>query len=172
MVITYEYTKICENIWQIEEDNSVCCTLVIGSKMAVLIDTGYALKQEWDVIKHFEENEPKGYELKEIQIGQNISLGSLNIEVVSLVGHTKGSVGFIVQEEKILIAGDALNERLWLFNYGSLTMSDLYEMIKITMDLDFTTYLCGHSIRKYKKEKLMDKVKQVREAFLIMAKVM
>lgn len=53
-----------------------------------------------------------------------------------------------MQEEKILIAGDALNERLWLFNYGSLTMSDLYEMIKITMDLDFTTYLCGHSIRK------------------------
>ena len=133
MVITYEYTKICENIWQIEEDNSVCCTLVIGSKMAVLIDTVYALKQEGDVIKHFEENEPKGYELKEIQIGQNISLGSLNIEVVSLVGHTKGSVGFIVQEEKILIAGDALNERLWLFNYGSLTMSDLYEMINMKM---------------------------------------
>lgn len=201
-MITYEYTKICENIWQIEEDNSVCCTLVIGSKMAVLIDTGYgarnlrsfveknittpyivinshghpdhiggnhwfdtvyALKQEWDVIKHFEENEPKGYELKEIQIGQNISLGSLNIEVVSLVGHTKGSVGFIVQEEKILIAGDALNERLWLFNYGSLTMSDLYEMIKITMDLDFTTYLCGHSIRKYKKEKLISHLKNIED---------
>lgn len=99
-MITYEYTKICENIWQIEEDNSVCCTLVIGSKMAVLIDTVYALKQEWDVIKHFEENEPKGYELKEIQIGQNISLGSLNIEVVSLVGHTKALLDLLCRKRK------------------------------------------------------------------------
>lgn len=200
--MTYEYTKIRENIWQIEEDNGVCCTLVMGSEMAVLIDTGYgarnlrtfvennittpyivinshghpdhiggnhwfdtvyALKQEWDVIKHFEENEPKGYELRKIQIGQNISLGSLNIEVVSLAGHTKGSVGFIVREEKILIAGDALNEGLWLFNYGSLTMSDLYEMIKSTMDLDFTTYLCGHSIQEYKKEKLISHLKNIED---------
>ena len=68
-----------------------------------------------------------------------------------------------MQEEKILIAGDALNERLWLFNYGSLTMSDLYEMIKITMDLDFTTYLCGHSIRKYKKEKLISHLKNIED---------
>lgn len=37
-------------------------------------------------------------------------------------GHTKGSAGFLVLEEKILIAGDALNESLWLFNYGSLSM--------------------------------------------------
>ena len=43
-MITYEYTKICENIWQIEEDNSVCCTLVMGSEMAVLIDTGYGVR--------------------------------------------------------------------------------------------------------------------------------
>lgn len=197
---TYEYTKIRENIWQIVEDNSVCCTLVMGSELAVLIDTGYgvrnlrafvednittpyivinshghpdhiggnhwfdtvyALKQEWDVIKHFEENEPKGYELKEIQIGQSISLGNLNIEVVSLVGHTKGSIGFIVQEEKILIAGDALNEGLWLFNYGSLSMSVLYEMIKTTMELDFLTYLCGHSNQEYKKEKLISHLKNI-----------
>ncbi len=197
---TYEYTKIRENIWQIEEANSVCCTLVMGSEMAVLIDTGYgvrnlrtfvednittpyivinshghpdhiggnhwfdtiyALKQEWEVIKHFEENEPKGYELKEIQIGQCISLGNLNIEVVSLVGHTKGSIGFIVKEEKILIAGDALNEGLWLFNYGSLSMSDLYTTIKTTMDLDFMTYLCGHSNQEYKKEKLISHLKNI-----------
>ena len=58
--------------------------------------------------------------------------------VVSLAGHTQGSIGFIVQEEDILIAGDALNEGLWLFNYGSLSMTDLYETIKATMTLDFS----------------------------------
>lgn len=197
---TYEYTKIRENIWQVAEDNGVYCTLVKGSKMAVLIDTGYgvrnlrafieenvtvpyivinshghpdhiggnhwfdavySLKNEWDVIKHFEENKPKGYEPKEIQIGQHISLGNLNIVVVPLVGHTKGSVGFIVREEGILIAGDALNEGLWLFNYGSLSMIDLYETIKATMELEFSTYLCGHSTKEYNKEKLTSHLKNI-----------
>lgn len=196
----YEYTKVRENIWQIAEDDGVCCTLVKGSEMAVLIDTGYgrrnlrafvetnvttpyivinshghpdhiggnhwfdavySLKKEWDVIRHFEENEPMVYELKEIQIGQHISLGNLNIVVVSLAGHTKGSVGFIVQEEKLLIAGDALNEGVWLFNYGSLSMMNLYETIKSTMKLDFSTYLCGHSNKEYNKEKLISHLRNI-----------
>lgn len=196
----YEYTKVRENIWQIAEDDGVCCTLVKGSEMAVLIDTGYgrrnlrafvetnvttpyivinshghpdhiggnhwfdavySLKKEWDVIGHFEENEPMVYELKEIQIGQHISLGNLNIVVVSLAGHTKGSVGFIVQEEKLLIAGDALNEGVWLFNYGSLSMMNLYETIKSTMKLDFSTYLCGHSNKEYNKEKLISHLRNI-----------
>ena len=197
---TYEYTKIRDNIWQIKEDDGVCCTLVKGSDMAVLIDTGYgvrnlrafveenvttpymvinshghpdhiggnhwfdtvySLKEEWDVIRHFEGNEPKGYELKEIQVGQRISLGDINIEVVSLAGHTKGSVGFLVQQDGILIAGDALNEGLWLFNYGSLSMSELYETIKVTLDLNFSTYLCGHSDEEYDKEKLISHVRNI-----------
>lgn len=197
---TYQYTKIRENIWQIEEDNGVCCTLVKGSEMAVLIDTGYgvrnlrkfiedsittpyivinshghpdhiggnhwfdtvySLKQEWDVIKYFEEQKQTEYELKEIRIGQHISLGDLNIEVISLSGHTKGSVGFIVKEEKLLIAGDALNEGLWLFNYGSLSMLDLYETIKATMEFGFSTYICGHSNLEYNREKLISHVRNI-----------
>ena len=196
----YANTKIRDNIWQIAEDNGVYCTLIKGSKTAVLIDTGYgvrnlrafveenittpyivinshghpdhiggnhwfdtvySLREEWDVIKHFEGNEPKGYELKEIQIGQHISLGNLNIVVVSLAGHTKGSIGLIVQEENILIAGDALNEGLWLFNYGSLSMKNLYETIKATMELDFSTYLCGHSNQEYNKGKLVSHMRNI-----------
>lgn len=197
---TYEYTKIRENIWQIAEDDGVYCTLIKGSEMAVLIDTGYgkrnlktfveanivtpyivinshghpdhiggnhwfdrvyALKEEWDVIKYFEENKPEEYALEEIQIGQRISLGNLNIVVICLAGHTKGSVGVIVEEEGILISGDALNEGLWLFNYGSLSMLDLYETIKATMELDFSTYLCGHSNEEYNKEKLISHIKNI-----------
>lgn len=197
---TYSYTKIRENIWQIAEDNSACCTLLKGSELAVLIDTGYgnrnlrafveenittpymvinshghpdhiggnhwfdtvyALQEEWDVINHFEENKLKKYTLKALQIGQCISLGDLTMEVVSLAGHTKGSIGFIVQEEGILIAGDALNESLWLFNYGSLSMADLYNTIKATMELDFSTYLCGHSHEEFQKEKLFSHVHNI-----------
>lgn len=197
---TYEYTKVRDNIWQIKEDNGVCCTLIKGSELAVLVDTGYgkrnlrafvednimtpylvinshghpdhiggnhwfdtvyASKEEWDVISYFEEDEVNEYELKEIQIDQNISLGNLNIRIVSLAGHTKGSIGFLVQEEGILIAGDALNEGLWLFNYGSLAMTDLYRIMKLTIGLEFCTYLCGHSDEEYKKEKLASHIRNI-----------
>ncbi|MDE7258414.1 MAG: MBL fold metallo-hydrolase [Lachnospiraceae bacterium] len=196
----YKYTKIRDNIWQIAEDNGVYCTLVKGSELAVLIDTGfgkrdlqafveenistpyivinshghpdhiggnyrfetvYALKEEWDVIRHFEEKDHKPYNLKEIQIGQRISLGNFNIDVVPLTGHTKGSVGFIIPEEQILIAGDALNESLWLFNYGSLSMEHLYETIRSAMELPFSLYLCGHSDKLYKKEKLLSHIRNI-----------
>lgn len=197
---TYEYTKIRNNIWQIAEDSGVYCTLVKGSGLAVLIDTGfgkrdlrtfveenvstpymvinshghpdhiggnhwfhtvYALQEEWDIIRHFEGEQPRTYALKEIQIGQNISLGNVNMTVVSLTGHTKGSVGFFIPEEKLLIAGDALNECQWLFNYGSLKMKDLYETIKTTMQLDFATYLCGHSDKEYPKENLIPHMRNI-----------
>ena len=117
-------------------------------------DAVYALKNEWDVIRYFEENKACTYEIKEIKPGQQIFLGDISIVVIPLPGHTKGSAGFLIPEETLLVAGDALNEGLWLFNYGSLCMEDLYETIKKTMTLDFSFYLCGHSDKKYTKEKL------------------
>lgn len=195
----YEYTKIRDYIWQIAEDAGVYCTLVKGSEMAILIDTGYghrnlrafvekhittpymvinshghpdhiggnhwfdtvwASKEEWDVIKHFEEKQ-ENYERREIQIGGQISLGDVHIDIISLAGHTKGSIGFIVKEEGILIAGDALNEGLWLFNYGSLPMKHLYGTLKQTINLDFDSYLCGHSSEEYKKEKIVTHIRNI-----------
>ncbi len=187
----YFYTKIREDIWQIEEDDGVCCTLIKGRDMAVLVDTGYgrrnlrafvekevstpylvinshghpdhiggnhwfdtvyALKEEGDVIRHFEGQEKQDYQLKEIGTGEEISLGNMRVRVVPLPGHTKGSIGLLVREEKLLIAGDALNQGLWLFNYGSLSMRELLETLRKTVQLDFDTYLCGHSNREYPKE--------------------
>lgn len=197
---TYTYTKIRDNIWQIAEDDGVYCTLVKGSELAVLIDTGfgrrdlkafveknistpyivinshghpdhiggndrfdtvYAIKEEWDIIRHFEADKHTSYTLKEIKTGQRISLGDMDIEVVSMTGHTKGSVGFLILEEKILIAGDALNECLWLFNYGSLSLKQLYKTIAAVSELEFTSYLCGHSDKIYKKEKLRTHLRNI-----------
>ena len=45
--------------------------------------------------------------------------------------------GLVPIKEQILIAGDALNEGLWLFNYGSLSIKDLYETITAAMKMDF-----------------------------------
>lgn len=188
-----------KHIWHIADDKGVYCTLIMGSELALLIDTGYgnrnlrdfieknitipymvinshghpdhiggnrwfdtvwAAKEEWDVIRHFEETQ-QNYELREINAGDRISLGNIHVDIVSLAGHTKGSIGFLVQEEGILAAGDALNESLWLFNYGSLPMKRLYETLKKTMQLDFSSYLCGHSDKEYKKETLWAHIRNI-----------
>lgn len=64
-------------------------------------------------------------------------------------------------EEKLLIAGDALNEGLWLFNYGSLSMKHLYNTLKKTMKLNFNSYLGGHSNIEYQKEKLLSHINNI-----------
>ena len=90
-----------------------------------------AAKEEWDVL----------------------SLGNLHFEIISLKGHTKDSIGVLVQEEGILAAGDGLKEGLWLFNYGALSMEELYGTLKRTMEVPFDYYICGHSSKLYKRRK-------------------
>ncbi len=196
---SYEYTEICDSIWQIKEDDGVYCTLVRGSELAVLIDTGFgrrnlkafveaqlttpymvinshghpdhvggnhwfdtvwAASEEWEIIRRFQEDQV-AYEQKELPVGSQISLGNLHMDIIPLAGHTRGSIGFLVKEQGILIAGDALNEQLWLFNDGSLSMNALYHTLQKTMELDFSYYLCGHSSEKYPKEKISAHIKNI-----------
>ena len=197
--LSYTYTKLREQIWQIAEDDGVYCTLVRGSELAVLIDTGwgrrnlrkfveqnittpymvinshghpdhvggnhwfdtvFAMEEEWELVDHFAET-PQTYERKNIKEGEKISLGNLHMEVVPLAGHTKASVGFLIPEERMLLAGDAMNGQLWLFNYGSLSMKQLYDTLKETMCLDFDTYVCAHSTEEYKKEHILLHIKNI-----------
>lgn len=78
---TFLYEKIRDIIWQIAEDDGVYCTLIKGSKLSVLIDTGYGKRD----LRAFVEK---------------ILLGDISIDVVSFAGHTKGSIGFIIPDEK------------------------------------------------------------------------
>lgn len=54
-----------------------------------------------------------------------------------------------------------MNEELWLFNYGSLSMKHLYETLNKVNAMEFTSYLCGHSNEEFKKEKLMAHIRNI-----------
>lgn len=181
-----KYTKIRETIWQIADDNGVYCTLVKGSSMAVLWDTGfgkqnlkkfveeniqtdymvinshghpdhtggnigfetvYASESAFDEIAYYakEINMPMSFDLKGLKNGDILDLGSIHGEIVSLAGHTKGSIGLLIREERLLLAGDAMNPRLWMFNYGAMPVRQLKETLEAAKKMAFDTYLCGHS---------------------------
>ncbi len=52
--------------------------------------------------------------LKPLAIGQVFDLGGLTLEVVSLKGHTAGSIGLLCREDRILFSGDGANTHIWM----------------------------------------------------------
>ncbi len=201
--------KINDHIYQIKDAMGVLSTLVIGEQKALLVDTGYGIKNLKEVVetittkpllvanshghmdhsggnylfdeiyihpldmdlckKHnsltwrkneienakkmnvidetFDEDffiKQREGNLKPLEENQVFQLGKLTVKVVPMEGHTKGSVGFLLEEDKILIVTDATCPFVWLFLEESTTVSTYIQMLKRTLFLDFDGILLGH----------------------------
>lgn len=55
-----------------------------------------------------------------LQNGDRFDLGGIHLTVYGLPGHTKGSMVILIEEEEILILGDACNQATFLFDKNSL----------------------------------------------------
>ena len=51
-----------------------------------------------------------------------IDLGDLTIEIIPLSGHTIGSIGFLIKEDRLLITSDAICPWVWMFLDESTTV--------------------------------------------------
>lgn len=89
-------------------------------------------------------------------------LGGLTVRVVELPGHTRGTIGLLVEEERILLAGDAFSQDMWMFADNHDTLETLEKTLTKALSLPFDTYLCGHSIHEIKKEFLYEVRNNVR----------
>ncbi len=76
--------------------------------------------------------------------GEVIDLGGRSAEVIHLPGHTPGSMGFLLREERILFAGDALNGWLWLFMDECLSIAEYRKMLDYALSLPFDRYVSSH----------------------------
>lgn len=63
---------------------------------------------------------PAPMTFRDLQDGDTFDLGGFHITAVSLPGHTPGSMVFLLQEERILILGDACNKATFLFDENAL----------------------------------------------------
>lgn len=57
---------------------------------------------------------------RELEEGDVFDLGGIHVETLACPGHTEGSMMFLIPEERILIAGDACNPFVFLFDQFSL----------------------------------------------------
>lgn len=67
--------------------------------------------------------DPAGFHFLPLYDGERFDLGGLHISVYSLAGHTPGTMTVLVEEDKILISGDACNQATFLFDENTLPVS-------------------------------------------------
>lgn len=79
-------------------------------------------------------------------------LGGLTVEIVALPGHTAGSVGALIREKRLLLAGDAATPQMCLFMDGCQPLPVYQKTLQKMMNLEFDTFLLGHFLRTFPKE--------------------
>ncbi len=75
---------------------------------------------------------------------QTFDLGNITAHIIPMEGHTLGSVGIYLKEDKILVVTDATCPFIWLFLKESTTVSTYIQMLERTLNLDFKGILLGH----------------------------
>lgn len=86
--------------------------------------------------------------LKPIEVGDRIDLGDRELEVVSLRGHTAGSIGLLDRTQRALYTGDGLNFHLWMQLDHSLSIREVQKTflhVKEKYAKDFDWILTGHA---------------------------
>ena len=80
-----------------------------------------------------------------------IDLGNRHLRIIPLPGHTPGSVGFLLEEERILFSGDGLTYNVWMQLPESSSLEDylqtLYALRPVTEDFD--RIYTGHSTEPF-----------------------
>jgi len=81
-----------------------------------------------------------------IPLGINtvFELGNLNVEVIDMAGHTGGSIGLLICEQRILLDSDSANTHCWMFVPQSLSVREYINMLKRVKELDFDVFYVAH----------------------------
>lgn len=92
--------------------------------------------------------------LRDIAPGTRIDLGGRSVRILALEGHTEGSIGLLLEEERVLFAGDAFTPQMCLFFPESLSVEAYQNMILRTKEEPFEQYVLGHYTQLFPKSYL------------------
>ena len=86
--------------------------------------------------------------------GDLFDLGGRVLEVIHLPGHTAGSIGLLLREERIIWVGDAANDFVWLFLPEAQPLSVYRNTLQKLRELDFDWMLQSHCPEPLPKDRL------------------
>ncbi len=72
---------------------------------------------------------------QELREGMRFDLGGVSVEVYSLPGHTRGTMVFLVPEDRVFILGDACNNSTFLFDDDSISVEEYQRNVRRIMRL-------------------------------------
>jgi glyoxylase-like metal-dependent hydrolase (beta-lactamase superfamily II) len=90
--------------------------------------------------------------LIKLKTGKIFNLGGLSGEVIGMKGHTAGSVGILLREEKVLLVGDAASPCAYMCLDESSAIADYIAMMEHTAALPFDVFFWGHEDTPLSKE--------------------
>lgn len=71
--------------------------------------------------------------MRPLHAGDTFGLGGVSVECFACPGHTPGSLVFLIREERMLLLGDACNDRTFLFDGFAASVKD-YRAALIALD--------------------------------------
>ncbi len=101
---------------------------------------------------------------------QSFDLGGLHVRVWPMPGHTMGSVGLLVEERRLLLAGDNLNPVVWLFFKECTSLAEYACTMRSALYLPFSHVLCPHTDRPFGRAAVEDYVEGLRPETYLKAK--
>lgn len=102
--------------------------------------------------------------LEKLEVGRVFDLGGLHVEVISMPGHTAGSIGLLIQEKQTLLVSDSANSHIWMFLDESLSIKAYIRMLEKILELDFHTFFYGHGNQSLSKSEFQKYIRAARNA--------
>lgn len=81
--------------------------------------------------------------------GDIFDLGSVTAEAVSLPGHTRGSIGLLVKEDRTLLVGDAVSPQMTLIFEESMTVGTYLETLSKAAGLPIDRMIGSHFMKAF-----------------------
>ena len=95
-----------------------------------------------------------GGNLRALEPDTVFDLGGLHVDVIPFQTHTRGSVGFLCRERKLLLTGDCISPVVYLVFPDSATVSEHIAMLESMRKLPFSVMLSSHCEQLLGKERI------------------
>lgn len=70
-----------------------------------------------------------------LNVGDKIDLGGVDVEVIDMIGHTPGSIGFLDHTHKIIFTGDGIGAKLCWMHITPLPLESLLGVVRNLEDI-------------------------------------